>query len=337
LSAILRRCAAPDQGRDIVLNIGIIGLGGWGRRLVESVQGRSDKLRFTAAVVARPEKSKDFAVQHGLAVGGDLAAMLVDKSVQAVVSTGPVGLHATHSLAAIEAGKPVLAVKPMAIRKADAEKLAAAATKRGVLLAMGYNRCFYPSVDALRRRVARGDLGKLLHIEGDFCVDRYFKAKPGDWKADKTQVVPGALADHQLYGSIELMGRVAEVAVQASRRAVSVDLADTTAVLLRFENGASGLLTAIGATATYERLAVFGDKGCAEIRDGNRLEYRPLTGKAETQDFPDFDAEKAEMEAFAEAVVGRRPFPVPVATAVHSVAVIEAMGKSAASGKPVAP
>src|SRR5436190_20493227 len=128
-----------------MLNVGIIGLGGWGRRLVESVQGKSDRIRFVAAVTGTPSKSETFATKHGFKVSGDLKSMLGDASIGAVVSAGPAGLHAAHSLAAIEAGKPVLAVKPMAIRRVDAEALRAAAQKHGVLLALGYNRCFYPA------------------------------------------------------------------------------------------------------------------------------------------------------------------------------------------------
>ena len=201
-------------GETAMLNVGIIGLGGWGRRLVEAVQGKSDSIRFTAAVTGTPAKREAFASQHGFKVSGDLKAMLADASIDAVVSSGPAGLHAAHSLAALEAGKPVLAVKPMALKRADAEALRAAAKKHGVLLALGYNRCFFPAIAELRRRVAAGDLGTLLHMEGNFCVDRYFKLKPGtDWKTDTSQVLAGALADHPLYTMIELMGPVAEVVV----------------------------------------------------------------------------------------------------------------------------
>src|SRR4051794_24748752 len=182
-----------------MLNVGIIGLGGWGRRLVEAVQGKSDHVRFTAAVTGTPAKAESFAVKHGLKLAGDLKAMLADPGGQGVVSSGPAGLHAAHSLAALEAGKPVLAVKPMALKRADAEALRGAAQKHGVLLAMGYNRCFFPAIAELRRRVAAGDLGTLLHMEGNFCVDRYYKLKPGkDWKTDTKQVLAGALADTRL-------------------------------------------------------------------------------------------------------------------------------------------
>lgn len=320
-----------------MLNAGIIGLGAWGRRLVDSVQGKSDRIRFVAAVTGTPTKAEAFAATHGFKVGGDLAAMLADADVEAVVSAGPAGLHAAHALAALEAGKPVLAVKPMAVKRTDAEALAAAARRQGVVLALGYNRCFMPGIAELRRRIAAGDLGTLLHAEGNFCVDRYFKLKPGaDWKTDTDQVLAGALADHPLYAMIEFLGPIVEVVAHGSTRAVSLPIADTTAALLRFKSGASGLITAMGATASYERTAVFGSKGWAEVRDGGmRFEFRPVRGDGASIAYPAFDAERAELEAFAAAVTDKQPFPVPVDDAVHSVAVLEAMSRAARSGQPV--
>lgn len=319
-----------------MLNVGIIGLGGWGRKLVEAAQGKSDRLRFTAAVTQTPAKREAFATQHGLTIGGDIKSMLADTSINAVVSAGPAGLHAAHSLLALEAGKAVLAVKPMALKYADAEALRTAAKKQGVLLAMGYNRCFFPAIAELRRRVAAGDLGTLLHMEGNFCVDRYYHLKPGtDWKTDKSQVLTGALSDHPLYSMIELLGPVAEVSAHGSTRATKLPITDATATLLRFANGASGLLTAIGATATYERTTVFGSKGWAEIREGETFTFQPIEGEATTLHCPASDPERDELEAFAAAVTGEKPFPVTVDQAVHGVAVLEAIDKAARSGQAV--
>lgn len=319
-----------------MLNVGIVGLGGWGRRLVESVQGKSGRIRFAAAVTGTPAKAEAFATKHGFKVGSDLGSMLADPSVEAVISSGPAGLHAAHSLAALQAGKPVLAVKPMALTRADAEALRAAASQHGVLLALGYNRCFFPAIAELRRRVAAGDFGTLLHMEGNFCVDRYFKLKPGaDWKTDKSQVLAGALADHPLYAMVELLGPVAEVVSHGSTRATKLPIADATATLLRFASGASGLLTAIGATATYERTTVFGSKAWAEIRHGESFTFQPVDGEASTVDYPDSEPEKAELEAFAAAVAGEKPFPVTVDEAVHSVVVLEAIDRAAKTGQAV--
>ena len=318
-----------------MFNVAIVGFGAWGRRLVSAVQGKSDRIRFTAAMTRTPSRVREFATGHGIALRDNLTELLADRSIGGVVVSGPAGIHAEHAMAAIEAGKHVLVIKPLALRRAEAEALSATAKAKGVLLAMGYDRCFTPAVDELRRRVNAGDLGRILHAEGNFCVDRYIGLTPDDWKADIYRAMPGGLADHMLYTMIELIGPVKELYVRGLRQVMTLDVADTVSVSLLFEGGASGLLTAIGVTPTFERLHFFGSKGWAEIRGGNRFEFRPLEGDGSVIDFKPFDALKKELEVFAAAAFGEATFPVSPANAVAGVAALEAMAKSNASGKPV--
>ena len=80
-----------------MIRAAVIGLGRWGRNHVRSVQGGDDlpspHVRFVRAVVQTPERSADFAREHGLALGTDLRAVLADPSIDAVVlATGGNGL-----------------------------------------------------------------------------------------------------------------------------------------------------------------------------------------------------------------------------------------------------
>lgn len=318
-----------------MLELAIVGMGGWGRRLVDSVQGKSDRVRFRSAVVARPERSQAFADKHGLALGSDYASVLADPAVKGVVSSGPAHLHAAHALAALEHGKPVLAVKPMAQTAADARALQAASKASGALLALGYNRCFMPNVAEMRRRLASGVLGRRLHAEGNFCVDRYGGFAADSWKADPSRVPAGSLADHMLYLMIETLGPIAEVHTSSVHDVSANGLADTSAVLLRTAGNATGLLTAIGVTADFYRFQVFGTRGWIELRDARQLTFQPIDGPREDVMLPAVDPERAEIEAFADAIAGAHPFPVPVEDAVHGVAVLEAMGRSAVERRPV--
>ncbi|HEX2726171.1 MAG TPA: Gfo/Idh/MocA family oxidoreductase, partial [Beijerinckiaceae bacterium] len=122
-----------------MIQLAIVGAGGWGRRLVEAVQGKSDRVRFAAVVAPRPEKVKEFADARKIRVTPDYADVLTDPAIDGIVSCGPAQLHAEHSLAALRAGKPVLAVKPMSLFAREAATLEAAAREHGVLLALGYN------------------------------------------------------------------------------------------------------------------------------------------------------------------------------------------------------
>jgi predicted dehydrogenase len=318
-----------------MLQLAIVGLGGWGRRLVESVQGVSHKVRFARAVVTNPDKSKDFAAKHGLVLGTDIAEAARDPQVSGLVSSGPAHLHASHSMIGIEAGKPVLAVKPLALNLSEARALEAAAVKAGVPLCMGYNRCFFPNVAELRKRLAAGALGQLLHTEGDFCVHRYGGVKRGTWKSDPANAPAGALADHMLYLTIETLGQIAAVHAIGLNQASDNDLADTTAVLLRCKGNTTALLTACGMTPDYYRFTVFGTEGWAEVRDADYFAFQPKGGKREDIRFPVGDTERVEIEAFADTIAGKAKFPCPADQAVHSAAVIEAMARSNAAGKMV--
>lgn len=318
-----------------MIQLAVIGLGAWGRRLVESVQGVSDRVRFTCAVAPRPEKAADFAAAKGLKLYTDAAEAFADPAVDGIVSCGPAHLHGEHSLAALNAGKPVLAVKPMALTAAEAQALGAAAKAKGLLLAMGYNRCFMPNIAALREELRSGSLGELLHAEGDFCVHRYFRFKEGDWKADPLAAPPGSLSDHVLYLAIEALGPFAEVHAIARHGISDNRLADSTAVLAQARSGATAFMTGIGTTADLFRFHVFGSKGWAEARGDTGFRVETANGRKIEAVFPKADPERLEVEAFADALTGRAKFPVPVEDAIHGVAALEAIARSANTGRVV--
>ena len=237
-----------------MFDLAVIGLGAWGRRLVTSVQGKSDSVRFVATSVRTPSKIAPFCDEHGLRVGDAL------KDVDCVVVAGHAASHATDALDAVNAGNPVLVIKPLATTVEDSESPYNAAAKKGVLAAMGYDRCFAPAMDALRRRVHNGDLGRVFHASGDFSVDRMLIFNADAWKADPIINPPGSLADHMMYMMIELIGPVSEFSVDATTQVVPYDFTDTASVTLRFGTGATGTLTAIGAAPNFNRLLFYGEK-----------------------------------------------------------------------------
>ena len=146
---------------------------------------------------------------------------------------------------------------------------------------------------------------------------------------------PGALADHMLYMMVELIGPVAQLSAHGARLATDLDVCDTSTVTMRFADGASGQLCAIGVTPEFARLHFFGTAGWAEIRGATRFEFAPLGGEPEVIDFPPFDTLKCQLESFAAAARGEAEFPVSPQNAIDGVAAVEAMARSAESGGPV--
>ena len=96
-----------------MLRLAIVGLGAWGRVLVDAVNGHSDRLKFVAAVVRRPEAAREDCAKRGLALHARLDDVLDDAGVDAIVLCTPHGLHRNQILACAAAGKPVFCEKPL--------------------------------------------------------------------------------------------------------------------------------------------------------------------------------------------------------------------------------
>jgi predicted dehydrogenase len=321
-----------------MLNAAIVGLGGWGQTLVKSVQGKSETIRFTAGVTRTVSKAQGFADEHGFPLGDDYAAVLSDPDIGAVVLSTPHQQHADQMIAAAAAGKHIFVEKPFTLNKASAEASVAAARNAGVVLALGHNRRFLPSIAELRSRLEADALGTILHVETNFSGASGLRFTPDNWRSSRAESPAGgmgAMGIHMVDAVIDLFGRISEVRAVSIRRAVAVDIDDTTSILYRFENGMTGYLGTLGATVPTQRIEVFGTKGSIEIRSERQFTFRPLEGEPEFVEYPLFDKEKAELEAFAAAVAGKADYPLPVEEAIHGAAVFEAIVKSVGTDKPV--
>ena len=321
-----------------MLKAAIVGLGGWGQRLVASVQGKSETIRFTAGVTRTVAKAKDFTDQHGFPLGDDYNAVLSDPAIDAVVLSTPHRQHAEQVIAAARAGKHVFVEKPFTLTKASAEEAAAAARQAGVVLALGHNRRFLPAIAELRKRLEADALGTVLHVETNFSGSGALRYPPDGWRSSRAESPAGgmgAMGIHMVDAVIDLFGTIAEVRAVSTRRAVAVDIDDTTSILYRFKNGMTGYLGTFGATVPTQRIEVFGTKGALEIRDERHFTFRPLEGNAEHVEYPPIDKERAELEAFAAAIAGTADYPLPLDEAIHGAAVFEAIVKSIDSDRPV--
>ena len=316
----------------------IVGLGRWGQRLVTSIEG-SDKIRIVAGVTRRVERAQAFADAKGFPLGVDYGAVLADPAVDAVILATPHSLHADQVVAAAAAGKQIFCDKPFTLDKASAERAVAAARAAGVTLSVGFNRRFLPAIHELERLIADGSLGTLLHAEAHFSVNAVGRYDDDSWRLDRAEAPGGGLTGlgiHLIDAMIALMGPVASVYAQSTGRVLR-EIDDTTSVMFRFASGAGATLTTLLATPLHFRFHLFGSAAHAELRGPDRLDIMRLDDAApSSREFPPVDIERAELEAFADAVMGRAAFPVSAEQAIHGAAVFEAILRSAAEGRPVA-
>ncbi len=331
----------------------MVGLGWWGRTIVESVQADSDIIRFVAgATRTKSAETTAFAEQQKLRLADNFEALLTDKDVDAIVLATPHSLHSPQVVAAAKAGKHVFCEKPFALHAAEAERAVAATTKAGVTLGLGYNRRFHPEMTKLRQRIRSGDLGVVLHCEATMTFPNALALKADAWRAQKDETPAGGLTPmgvHAIDGMIDLCGEIDTVFCQSFRRAVPIDADDTTSMLFRMKEGMSGYLGTMTATGPGFSFQVFGSKGWVRLEGMTHVagasseerrtrlfgtcKFQPIKGPAEVWEAERLDVTRTSLEAFADAATGGAPYPIPVDQMVHGAAVTEAVVRSAASGQ----
>ena len=322
-----------------MLNAAIYGMGRWGNRLVESVQG-SSKIRFVKGISRDPAKHREFSQKTGVKVISSYGRVLKDPEIGAVVLATPHSLHVKQIQQAAKAGKHVFVEKPMTLTRRSAEKAIEACRAAGVTLSIGFNRRHAPSFVEMLKSIRSGRIGDVLHIEATHSGPTGYSLDTTSWRSTRAEAPAGGMTArgiHTLDGMIQIAGPVASVYAFSDKRklAPEVDMDDTTSMLLRFAGGATGSLSTVFVTADLYRMHVFGSKGWIEMRGDTELTTRGLEGQPERITLPAVDKEKAELEAFADAVAEKKNFVVPPEEAINGVAVLEVIEASARKGKPI--
>lgn len=333
-----------------MINAAIVGLGRWGQNLVNSVQGKSDGIRFVAGVLRHPEKAKDFAAKHGFPLYADYRKVLADPDIDAIVLATPHTAHAAQIIAAARAGKHVFTEKPFTLTTLSAQSAMRACAENKVTLAVGYNWRFQPALQEIRAMLADGRLGKLLHIEGNFCGPSAYRFGRDHWRQSREEGPAGGMTGrgvHVVDAMLYLSGQIDSVHAQSFRLAQDFGVDDTTSMLFKFRNGATGYLSTLIATAETWRMQVFGSKGWVEVGDVEHLTTWQMKAcyvdpqnllthhKPQIVTFPETSTERAELEHFAAAVAAGRPLAVAGGDEIHGVTVLEAILKSTKSKKTV--
>lgn len=321
-----------------MIDAAVIGLGRWGKNIVEAVQGKSRRLRFIRGVSKEPELVRDFATAKGFELSTEFEQVVVDPRVKAVFLATPHSLHVGQIEAVAAAGKPVWCEKPLALTRAAAERAIAATKKAGVPFALGNNKRCFPCMHELKRLAVDGTLGEILHIEGNFSNEHSTRVK-GGWRDDPRESPGGGMTGaglHVLDAFVNLAGPVASIDARVHTQKAPPDPRDAAAALMQFESGATGVLATVRAAPMFWRIHVFGTKGSAEAREETSLTTAIIGGQPQTRTFPPVDSLAVLLEAFAETIETGKPFPVTTAEMLDVVGAFEATIRSIAEERPVA-
>src|SRR5260221_8548365 len=317
------------------LGVAVCGLGWWGRIIVPLVQ-TSRKLKVVLGV-------DPVATMDGIPMEKDLEKALRNPAVQGVVLCTPHTLHAEQIVKAASAKKHVFCEKPLSLSRADVLRAVQSINANKVILAVGHEKRFEPPIQELFRILKSGEIRVPLQVEANFSQDKFLSLKSDNWRLSGKEAPAGpmtATGIHLLDLSIGVVGPAKPVFSPLKQLGSQLTNGDTLAIPLEFGKG-HALLSAVLATPFDGRFAVYGSKGWVEVRDkahpeapeGWVLTISTRNSARKIVEYKPAKAVLANLEAFAEAATGGRPYPVPQSEMVANVSALEAIFKSAASGK----
>ena len=327
---------------DAAMRVAVVGLGWWGRIIVGLLKG-SAKLSV-ARVVDVDRDAEGFASEQGIPFSQKFEEAIEDNNIQGVVLCTPHTLHCDQIVRAANAKKHVFCEKPLSLSRADVLRAVAACNANGVALAVGHEKRFEPPIQEAFRLAASGALGIPLQVEANFSQDKFLAMAPDNWRLSPKEAPAGpmtATGIHLLDLSIGVLGPAESVLARVQQLGSGLVNGDTLAILVSFKNKTNALISAILATPFEGRFAVYGTKGWAEVRDkahpeapeGWTFTFQEKGKPRMSREYPPAPAVLANLEAFADAAQGRAAYPVPQEQMLDNIAALEAVFKSAKSGK----
>jgi UDP-N-acetyl-2-amino-2-deoxyglucuronate dehydrogenase len=263
------------------VNFGIIGCGGAAVPVGEAI---SASPLACLAMVHDVDLSlaRAFGESRRVPFTDDVNTLLGDPRVQAVYIGVPHDLLAPLARRALEAGKHVLVEKPMALTLADADALIALAEAQHLALGVFYElRYAAPFVQA-RELIRAGAIGRIIGVRIQTLIDKpesYWRSglsgrSVNPWRGQKARAGGGVVlmnTSHQFDAIAHLTGlEVVSVSAEVGTLAARVEVEDTGAACLRYDNGAIGSLFAgahLPGVEDGERFDIYGTDGQLRLPD----------------------------------------------------------------------
>jgi predicted dehydrogenase len=228
--------------------------------------------------------------------------------------------------------------------KAGAEKAVALCRNAGLVLGMGHERRFEPPIADMLERADAGKLGRIHQIEANFSHDKFLSLDRSNWRLKADQAPAGGMTAtgiHLLDLSVRLLGPASSVLCVCEQLSSDLPQGDTVAAYVRFAGGGTSYVSASLANPFMSRFTVYGSKGWIDIRDKAHVEapagwvvtQAMAGGPIETHEVPPAEPVKDNLVAFAHAVRGRAAYPITGEHLVNNIALLEAVFKSALSGR----
>ncbi|MDD3244037.1 MAG: Gfo/Idh/MocA family oxidoreductase [Eubacteriales bacterium] len=262
------------------VNCAVVGLGAIGPTHVKSINAIPQANLYAVCDVVK-EKADRVAAENGCKAYYDFDELLKDENVQLVHLCVPSGYHAELGVKAAKAGKHVLTEKPIDVTLEAADRLIRACDEAGVMLSCISQHRFDDAMERAHAALEQGWFGTLTfggsHTKW-YRSQEYYDS--GDWRGTWKLDGGGALMNQSVHYVDMLqymMGPVEEVTAYCATRAhVNIEVEDVATAILKFKNGAIGILE--GNTAAFPgfhtRLDINGTTGSVILENDEIREWR---------------------------------------------------------------
>ena len=270
----------------------LIGCGRIAERHLQYIQKLGELVAVCDIVLAKAQIYKEKSNANAYTNIDDL--FLVEKEIDVVVVCTPNGLHADHSIKALNAGCHVLCEKPMALTTNDCCRMIKAAETAGKLLFIVKQNRFNPPVVAVKEVIEKGILGKVYSFQLNCFWNRNEKYYQNSWKG--TKHLDGGTLFTQFSHFIDLLywllgdvKQVKSITANAAHEKI-IEFEDTGVAIVEMMSKAIGTINY--TVNSYNKnmegsLTIFGEKGTVKIGGEylNKLEYQQIN-HFEIKDLP---------------------------------------------------
>ena len=299
-----------------------------------------------AAIASRDaERARSVAARFGIKRSyGSYDALLEDPSIEAIYNPLPNHLHVEWTVRALRAGKHVLCEKPIGLNAAEAAALVAARDASGRCVIEAFMVRWHPQWHRIRALARAGRIGAVHAVQSAFT----FPVASADNVRNRLEYGGGALYDVGCYPIVTaryLFGAEPERAVALVDRDTSSGVDRVTSGLVAFPGGGQLVFTSALALALYQRVVVLGTGGRIEVpvpftppNDHRcRIVVDPgssLDGSsAQVEELPAVDQYQLQCDLAAAVFRGEAPQEFPIEDAIANMRVIDALYRSAGSGR----
>lgn len=281
-------------------NIAVIGCGRISYKAIEGILNNREVLTLTATcdIVLEKAEGKKKAYLEGLKSTErvntyvDYKEMLHHEEIDIIYIATESGYHGKIAMEVMKAGKHVIVEKPMALSLKECEAMIACAEENNVKLGVCHQNRFNEVIQKLRGEIDNNSFGKIINGTARILWTRdmeYYKQAP--WRG--TYELDGGTLMNQCIHNIDLLqwmmnSRVKSVYAQCDTFLRDIDAEDFGAIVIRFENGAVGIVE--GSACVYpknleETLSIFGEKAtvCIGGLAVNRIETWRIQDSKETE------------------------------------------------------